>query len=154
MVSIGLHTGVRSLYVCTFLLILSSFLLLSPPAYSFSFSRSRGFSRVAAFGINRETDRHRNKHGKRLHASSGNGEIFGSADGNPTSMLEQSSSTGETETFGNSLRLNWQHGVCKHVNAFEGTQHIRKLRFEGDTMAIAMVDGRCCLVSRSFSSQS
>ena len=37
-------------------------------------------------------------------------------------------------------------GVCKHENIFEATTDIRQIKFSGNTLALAMTDGRCCMV--------
>ena len=37
-------------------------------------------------------------------------------------------------------------GVCKHDNIFEGSTDVRQVKFHGNTLAVAMTDGRICLV--------
>lgn len=37
-------------------------------------------------------------------------------------------------------------GVCKHDNIFEGSTDVRHVKFNGNILAIAMTDGRLCLV--------
>ena len=37
-------------------------------------------------------------------------------------------------------------GICKHENLFEGSTDVRQVKFHGDVLALAMTDGRICLV--------
>ena len=134
MVITGVLARQSLFWLCCSLLMFSS--LTFSLVFSSSTVRNRRHKAVKAIGA-------RSEKGVVLYAA-GQG-IFESSEGSsPTSVLKTRG--GSDTTFGDSLKLNWLHGVCKHVNAFEGTQHIRKLRFVGDVMAIAMVDGRCCLV--------
>lgn len=40
-----------------------------------------------------------------------------------------------------------QAGVCKHVNIFEGTSEVRRIRFAGDNLALGLIDGRCSVIN-------